>query len=91
MPKPPFSVIWDRVVKHAGQAFHTRKGLPFPYDVNGNTVVPGRAKQNIPRSDFEKAYNVVPLEGPGEISREVRGSAYIWAILHDARIRQGQW
>jgi hypothetical protein len=37
------------------------------------------------------AYRHVPLEGPGELAGLVRGQSYIWAILHDTRIRKKDW
>jgi hypothetical protein len=91
MSKPSFNVAWDRIVINAGLLFETKTGLDFTYTVDGNTVTSSRSNQMLSKSDFEKAYNIIPLDGSGEITREVRGPAYIWAILHDQRIRQGQW
>ena len=71
--------------------FETKTGKPFSYEIAGNVFSPSRTKYNIGKKDFEKALNHFPLDGPGEISNLVRGSAYIWAVLHDRRIRQGEW
>ncbi|MEJ8569403.1 hypothetical protein [Elongatibacter sediminis] len=84
--------IWNRILVHEGEQFETISGLPFTYEIAGNIFLPDRANQNIPRSEFEKAIAVgLPIDGPGEISDLVRGSAYIWAVLHDRRIRQAEW
>jgi hypothetical protein len=91
MPKPSFDVVWSRIVSLAGQAFHTKSGLPFTYGVDGSILTTSRANQNLPRSEFEKAYLLAPLDGPGEISNLVRGPAYIWAILHDPRVTHAEW
>ena len=82
-----FDSVWLSITSLDGQTFHTKKGLPFTYSVDGNTITPSRANQAISRSDFEKAHALMPLEGPGEISSIVRGSAYVWAILNDGRVR----
>ncbi|MCB9840054.1 MAG: hypothetical protein H6809_00190 [Phycisphaeraceae bacterium] len=84
--REPFSLVWSRIVEMSGETFSTITGKPFTYSVDGNVVRTTLANQNLPRSDFEKAYSLFPLKGPGEISNTVRGSAYVWAILHDPRI-----
>jgi hypothetical protein len=42
-------------------------------------------------SRFRKAYEMVPIKGHGGINEIVRGPAYVWAVLHDARISSGEW
>jgi hypothetical protein len=91
MAKPQFSQVWQTVVALAGQQFRTRTGLSFTYKVDGGAVLPSRAKQRIGRSNFEVAFKLVPISGPGEINDLVRGPAYVWAILHDARVSGGAW
>lgn len=91
MAKPPFSTVWDRIVQQAGHPFETKTGLPFVYSVRGNTLISSRAKQMLDKAEFERAYQMVPFEGPGDINKMIRGPAYVWAILHDKRISQGQW
>ena len=73
---------------HAGQQFQTKTGKRFFYEVVGAVFRPSRTKYNISKADFAKALALVPMDGPGEISSLVRGSAYIWAVLHDRRIRK---
>ena len=91
MAKPSFAVVWDRIVGNEGQLFQTKTDLEFAYKIKGDALVPSRANQILPKSHFERAFQMVPFEGPGDITKELRGPAYIWAILHDLRIRQGQW
>jgi hypothetical protein len=53
-------------------------------------VVPDRTIQQIPKSHFAKALDLVPLAGPGEI-QQLRGPSYIYAILMDERISRDEW
>ena len=85
-------IIWNRVIAHEREQFETITGLPFTYEIAGNIFRPSRAEQDISRSEFEKAVGVgLPIDGPGVINEIVRGPAYIWAVLHDRRIRQNDW
>ncbi|MDH5688955.1 MAG: hypothetical protein OEZ48_13995 [Candidatus Bathyarchaeota archaeon] len=90
MEKPPFEEVWNRIRSHEGETFRTITGLPFVYRVDrGNTLIPDRTGYPLHRSNFEKVYRMVPVDGPGEINYIVRGPAYVWAILHDPRISAG--
>jgi len=89
--KPPFSQVWSLVTKNAGQKFITKNRLPFTYQIEDNGFFPSRTAYRISRSDFERAYKLVPLAGPGQINQLVRGPAYVWAVLHDQRISLGAW
>jgi hypothetical protein len=82
----PFDSLWKNIRIHAGEEFQTLTGLPFTYEAHDGYIIPSRANQNISRSDFEKAYELVPLQSPGQIVKLVRGSAYVYAILTDPRI-----
>lgn len=88
---PIIESVWVRIKSLEGQEFKTKTGLPFSYEVSGNVVRPSRTKYNISKSDFAKALNLTPLDGPGQISNLVRGSAYIWGVLHDHRVRRAEW
>lgn len=83
---PSFNSMWVRIVAFQGQTLRTVKGLPFIYEVKGQFIRVSPAKQNLSRTEFEKAYKLLPLNGPGEINSIVRGPAYIYAILTDTRI-----
>ncbi|GGY04181.1 hypothetical protein GCM10007160_34800 [Litchfieldella qijiaojingensis] len=74
-----------------GQDFETKTGKPFTYDIVGDVFHPSRTDYNISKADFRKALALVPFDGPGEINTIVRGPAYVWAVLHDKRIRRSDW
>lgn len=89
--------VWARIVKHKGAEFHTKTALPFTYEIQGNVFRPIRDHQinrKIPKSDFEEALKHVPCDGLGDMDqsihkghRSIQGSSYVWAVLHDPRIR----
>ena len=91
MPNTPFEEIWSRIVDHAGETFHTITGLELTYEVDGDGFYPSRTYYRISKTDFRKAYQMVPIDGPGKINEMVGGPAYIWAVLHDQRISRGEW
>jgi hypothetical protein len=85
------SEVWQRIRAHQSEQFETITGLPFTYTVSGNMLVTDRTDSQLHLGEFEKALALVPLDGPGKISMLVRGPSYIWAILHDPRIRRTDW
>lgn len=91
MCKSSFEEIWERIIANEGETFQTISGSPFTYNVKKGTVHLSRTEYQISRSDFEKAYTLVPIRGPGAISKIVRGPSYLWAILHDKRISLSEW
>jgi hypothetical protein len=86
-----FEEVWRRIVAHEGDEFRTTTGLPFTYEIAGDILHPSRTKYNIAKSQVAKAFELVPFDGPGIINAIVRGPSYVWAILHDARIRRSRW
>ena len=70
---------------------NVKTGKPFTYEIDGNVLHPSRTKYNVSKSDFRKALELVPFDGPGVVSNVVRGSAYVWAVLHDKRVRRQSW
>lgn len=90
MPRAPFEEIWKRIVAHAGAPFETKRRLPFTFRVQGDAVVPSRTDYVLHRSDFETAHGMTPCQGPAALGDRVRGPSYIWAILHDPRVRRGE-
>ncbi len=91
MASTPFPEVWSRIVTNAGETFFTKRGLDFTYEVSGEGFLPSRTSYRIPKTDFEKAYRMVPFEGPGVVNDIVRGPAYVWSGLHDPRISRGEW
>ncbi len=83
--------VWGRIKALEGEEFHTKTGKLFTFEISGNVFQPSRTQYKISKSDFGKALGLVPFDGPGTINKLVRGPAYIWAVLHDLRIRQQDW
>lgn len=86
MDNTMFNDIWDRIIKNEGNNFNTKTGIEFNYKICKDGVITSMTSYRLTKSDFEKAFDMMPLDGPGKISDIVRGSAYIWAILIDKRI-----
>ena len=91
MPKPSISTVWERIAAHSGERFTTKSGLPFAYAVKGAVLTTSRTEFGLSEADFDQALRLVPFDGPARINDLVCGPAYIWAILHDRRVRVGQW
>ena len=88
---PPFEDVWGRIIAHVGERFETITGVEFTYLIDANCLLPSTANQKIGITNIKKAFSIVPFDGPGVINKTVRGPAYVWAILHDPRIRQNDW
>ena len=86
MGKLLFEETWRIINSHVGETFYTKSGRKLTYIIKGDGFFPSRTNYRISKSDFKKAFSVFPIEGPGIISNIVRGSSYIWAVLHDQRI-----
>ena len=83
--------IWERIKTHQNEAFKLKGGEPLTYEVVGNTVVVDRSpKHPLHIGQFEKALQRVPVDGPNKLY-DLRGPSYLWAILHDPRIRMNDW
>ncbi len=66
------------------------RGGRFTYRVDGSEVVTDRPNARIHRGQFEQAYERVPLENTRSVA-DLWGPSYLYAILMDPRIRQGEW
>ncbi|MEU4324539.1 hypothetical protein [Nonomuraea dietziae] len=85
-PVDQFPVVWDRVLRHAGEEFRLVRGESFTYQSHGEHIYPDRTTIGIHRSNFARAWERRPLSGPGQISRDIMGPSYVYAILTDPRI-----
>ena len=85
-----FATVWARIKAHEGETFRQIRGGEFTYIVSGSAVVPDRTNQNLPRSHFEEASRLLPLQSTIPVQHH-RGPSYMYAILMDNRIRQGDW
>ena len=83
--------VWARIEAHQREPFALKGGEPLTYEVVGNTVIPDRpSRYPIHVGQFEKALALSPVDGPVQL-HHLRGPSYIWAILHDPRIRGNDW
>lgn len=84
------STLWARIEAHAGEVFQQIKGGKFTYIIDQGHVVLDRTNQRIPQSHFEKALQLVPLENTKPL-QQLRGPAFIYAIMMDERVRGRDW
>jgi hypothetical protein len=82
--------VWERIEENAGEVFRQIKGAEFTYVVANGHLIPDRTRQQIARSQFEKALAFVPLSTTSKI-QHLRGPSYIFAVLMDQRIRRDAW
>jgi hypothetical protein len=85
-----FELLWNSIIRHAGEPFHTIRGLPFIYQTEREYVIIIRSDSSthrIIKSQFEKSAQVKALQKPSDISHSW-GSSYVFAILTDKRIRK---
>lgn len=82
--------LWDCIVKHQGETFYTKKGLPFTYTIRGGELFTDRRERSITRSTFEKAYEKLeqdrvgrdsPCRIVGPKTMNVYGAPYVWAVF----------
>ena len=89
--------IWERIIAHEGQEFKQKGGKVFTYTIKGDALKPyliekpSTPNQNIGKNEFAKSLPCLPFDGPGKISDCVRGPSYVYGILMDKRISQGDW
>jgi hypothetical protein len=91
MPRVSIDEVWRRLEALEGHNFETKTGKSFTYQLDGDTFRPSRTKYNVSKADFRKALYLVPFDGPAVVNSVVRGPAYVWAVLHDKRIRSQDW
>ena len=82
--------VWSRIKEHEGETFKTITGLEFSYSIDGDSIIPSRTDWNIPKSHVGKSLERVPLKDTTEI-QDVMGPSYLWGILNDERISNGDW
>ncbi len=74
--------LWQILLKHEGETFYTKKGLPFTYEIRGGEMFVDRREKSITRSTFGKAYRKVcqgGISGPKALG--MYGAPYIWGVL----------
>jgi len=86
--------VWERIRSHQGKGFHTARGLPFTYEVEGRGIWffrnGHRVNRKLARSQVEIAISRCPLKSTTEI-KDLMDYAYLFALLMDPRIRSEAW
>ena len=90
MAAPDIETVWRRIRRHTGETFYQMRGGAFSYSVAGGCVYPDRTQQQIPKSHFSKALELVPAKNTAPF-QHLRGPSFIYAILMDPRIRAADW
>jgi len=82
--------LWARIEAYEGSVFRLIRAGEFTYSIVGSGLKPSRTNRILPKSQFEKALEFVPLENTAPIQK-LQGPSYIFAILMDPRIRGNDW
>ncbi|MBI3682078.1 MAG: hypothetical protein HY235_16980 [Acidobacteria bacterium] len=86
--------VWRRIESHQGDEFHTARGLPFTYQVEGAGIWffrdGRRINRKLTRTQVEVAISRCPLTSTTEI-KDLMDYAYLFALLMDPRIRSESW
>jgi hypothetical protein len=86
-----FDAVYSRIVYHSGMIFSTKTGRPFVYKIEKGKLVVNRTGYKVhAKSNIRRALARMPLPGPGRLNGKVRMPSYIWAILNDPRIQNGE-
>jgi len=80
--------IWANIVNHEGEQFYTVTGRPCSYKVSGNQIILLNTTRNIPRSNIERALEIVNPTVSQFERLNLQGPSYIMAIITDPRIRK---
>ena len=85
-----FTEVWSRIESHAGEEFFQIRNKPFTYEIRSGCLIPSTTNRNIPRSNFEEAFGLRPLQNTVPV-QHLQGPSYIYAVLMDERISLGEW
>jgi len=86
MDSAGFDEVWDRIRSNRGEVFRTVRGLDFSYKLLGPWVVIDRTDYRITKSNFKKAYGMLPVDGPEGFGDEVTARYFVYAVLTDPRV-----
>ena len=83
--------VWLRIRLREGSTFRTKQGIEFTYRIRPDDCLDcNKTSSLLYRDDFEKALPALPVSNVNQLpATPVR--RFIWAILHDERIRMGDW
>ena len=86
MDTTDFDEVWERIRSNKGEVFRTVRGLDFTYKMLGPWVVIDRTDYRITKSNFKKACEMLPVDGPDSFGDDVTARHYVYALLTDPRI-----
>lgn len=81
-----FDKVWARIQSCSGSVFTTKTGLEYSYEAHENYIRLSNTQRNISITQFRRAFELVPVDGPGDLSG-FQGPSYLWGILMDQRVR----
>jgi len=84
------NTVWNRIIEHQGEDFRQIRGQIFTYSIKGSVLKPSTTDRNIPKSEFVKALDHVPLKNTIPL-QNLQAPSYLYAILMDCRICKGLW
>ena len=90
MDMPAYEIVWSRITSHSVEVFRQIRGGEFRYAMDGNGIIPDRTKHRFSKTEIEKAFRRMPVKNTVAL-QDLRGPSYLYAILMDERIRQGDW
>ena len=86
--------VWRRIESRQGEEFHTARGLPFTYEVEGSGIWffrdGRRINRKLTRTQVEVGISRCPLTSTTEI-KDLMDYPYLFALLMDPRIRSEAW
>jgi hypothetical protein len=85
MTTASFDTTWVRIASHQGEVFVQKRGGEFRYTVRSGCVWPDRTPRALSAGQFRRAWERMPVEGPGAL-QDLQGPSYLYAILTDRRI-----
>ena len=83
-------VVWRRIAAHQGEPFRQIRGQTFTYTVHESVLRPSTTNRNLPKAEFGKALEFVPLKNTAAL-QSMQGPSYLFAVLMDPRIRGSEW
>jgi hypothetical protein len=87
---PKFEAVWRRILNLEGETFHQIRGGAFTFERRGEGLELSRTNQRLAKSAVKEAFERAPFRSTTEL-RDLRGPSYLYAILMDDRVRQGEW
>lgn len=77
--------LWEMLIAHQGEQFHTAKNLDFTYAVRGGEIFVDRRSKSITRATISKAYRRIREDAEHEIqgpkALNCFGAPYVWAVF----------